>query len=42
LLGHSFPSRLSSDLLAIVETLCGTGCEEYVELKEAIEQGPEL
>ena len=45
-LGEAYVAKgrldLAKEQLAVIETLCGTGCEEYVELKEAIEQGPEL
>jgi tetratricopeptide (TPR) repeat protein len=33
---------LAEQQLAIIESLCGTSCEEYVDLKAAIEQGGNL
>jgi tetratricopeptide (TPR) repeat protein len=33
---------LAAQQLAIIESLCGTNCEEYIDLKEAIEQGADL
>jgi tetratricopeptide (TPR) repeat protein len=45
-LGEAYVAKgrldLAKEQLGVIEALCGTGCEEYVELKEAIEQGPEL
>jgi tetratricopeptide (TPR) repeat protein len=45
-LGEAYVAKGRLDLaeqqLAIIETLCGTGCEEYIDLSEAIEQGPDL
>jgi tetratricopeptide (TPR) repeat protein len=45
-LGEAYVAKgrpdLAKEQLTVIEALCGTGCEEYVDLKEAIEQGPEL